>query len=54
MDILPPLKEGIFRWIDSVAGMVNGLLGAPERTSHFSAYQKIDIALDSFPQGNKS
>ncbi len=26
MSILPPIKEGFFRWIDSVAGTVNGLL----------------------------
>jgi hypothetical protein len=26
MNILPPIQEGFYRWIDSVAGTVNGLL----------------------------
>src|SRR5215475_12882730 len=26
MNILPPIREGFYRWIDSVAGTVNGLL----------------------------
>jgi len=26
MNILPPIQEGFYRWIDSVASTVNGLL----------------------------
>jgi hypothetical protein len=26
MNIIPPIREGFYRWIDCVAGTVNGLL----------------------------
>jgi protein O-GlcNAc transferase len=34
---------------EGISGDRLTLLGASDRTSHFSAYQKIDIALDTFP-----
>jgi protein O-GlcNAc transferase len=36
---------------EGIAGERLTLLGASDRVSHFSAYRKIDIALDSFPHG---
>jgi general secretion pathway protein L len=45
MDILPPVKEGFSRWIDSVAGTVNGLLHRL-RSNH--DVQIVESAPDTF------
>jgi general secretion pathway protein L len=45
MDILPPLKEGFSRWIDSVAGTVNGLM---HRLQSNRDVQIIEGASDTF------
>ncbi len=45
MDILPPVKEGFSRWIDSIAGTVSGLL---HRLQSNHDVQIIESAPDTF------
>jgi general secretion pathway protein L len=45
MEIIPPIKEGFSRWIDSVAGTVNGLL---HRLQPNHEVQIIEEAPDTF------
>jgi general secretion pathway protein L len=45
MEILPPVKEGFSRWIDSVAGTVSGLLDRLRSDHHV---QIIEDAADTF------
>jgi general secretion pathway protein L len=45
MNILPPIQEGFYRWIDSVAGTVNGLL---DRLQSHHEVRIIEEAPDTF------
>src|SRR6266850_466517 len=45
MNILPPIQEGFYRWIDSVAGTVNGLLN---RLQSNHEVRIIESAPDTF------
>lgn len=45
MNLLPPIREGFYRWIDSVAGTVNGLL---HRLQSHHEVRIIEEAHDTF------
>src|SRR5215471_10589453 len=45
MNVLPPIQEGFYRWIDSVAGTVNGLLDRLQPNHHVRI---IEEARDTF------